>query len=433
MVANAALIEKISADFKADETVKRSHITAALDKKMKAYVKKAVLDDGHRIDGRSFDEIRPLSAEVSILKRAHGSAMFRRGDTHLLSIATLASPAKGQSTEDFTGEGLNLYLQEYNASPYAYGEPGRMAYKPGRRDIGHGALGEKAVERLIPPQSEFPYMIRVVNEIMTEAGSTSMGQVSGTCMALMDAGVPIKRPAAGISVGVVADETFAKYNLLTDMAETEDFFGEMDFKVAGTEVGITAIQMDTKRLSIPYSVIFEAIDAAKIARTKVLDVMNKAIAAPRTELSEFAPQIERLSIDPEKIGKLIGPGGKVIKEIVRLSGVDLNIQDDGTVEIFGSPKEARDRARQMIDEIFEEFKVGETYDGMILETRQFGAITKIVRGNLEGKGLIHVSELADKFVKDPAEIVKPGQSVRVKVVGVDDMGRLKLSLKQAAQ
>jgi polyribonucleotide nucleotidyltransferase len=366
-----------------------------------------------------------------VLKRAHGSAIFKRGDTHLLSIATLASPAKGQTVEDMSGEGLAHYIQEYNALPSAYGEPGRMSYKPGRRDIGHGALGEKAVERLIPAQSEFPYMIRVVNEIMTEAGSTSMGQVSGTCMALMDAGVPIKRPAAGISVGIIADETFGKYNLLTDIAETEDFFGEMDFKVAGTEVGITAIQMDTKRLAIPYSVIFEAIDAAKVARTKVLEVMFKAIPSTRTQLSEFAPQIERVNIDPEKIGKLIGPGGKMIKEIVRISGVDLNINDNGTVEIFGSPATAREKAKSMIDALFEEFKVGEIYDGIILETRAFGAITKIMRGDMEGKGLIHVSELANGFVKDPAEVVQPGQAVKVKVVGVDDMGRLKLSLKQA--
>lgn len=427
----AALKDALAADFADNDKIKPYHIAAALDKVSKKFTKKTVLEKGHRIAGRDFAEIRPMSAAVGLLKRAHGSAEFRRGDTHVLSIATLASPAKGRNVEDMSGEGLVHYIQEYSGMPYAYGEPGRMNYKPGRRDIGHGALGEKAVARLIPSQAEFPYMIRVVNEMMTEAGSTSMGAVSGSCMALMDAGVPIKRPAAGISVGVIADDTFGQYKLLTDIAETEDFFGEMDFKVAGTEVGITAIQMDTKRYFIPYAVIDEAIDAARVGRMQVLDVMKSAIAEPRTQLSEFAPQIERINIDPEKIGKLIGPGGKMIKEITRLSGVDLNIQDDGTVEIFGSPKEAREKAKELIDAVFEEFKIGETYDGMILENRTFGAICKIVRGDLEGKGLIHVSELADKFVKDPNEIVKPGDRVRVKVVGVDDMGRLQLSLKQA--
>jgi polyribonucleotide nucleotidyltransferase len=426
-----AVLEKLVEDFKDNEDIKTYNIIAALDKEMKKLVRFAVLEEGHRIDGRKFDEIRPMSAESTVLKRAHGSAIFKRGDTHLLSVATLASPAKGKTVEDMSGDGLVHYIHEYSAMAYAYGEPGRVAYKPGRRDIGHGALAEKAVERLIPPQSEFPYMIRVVSEILTEAGSTSMGSVCGSSMALMDAGVPIKRPAAGISVGVIANDDFSSYHLLTDIAETEDFFGEMDFKVAGTEVGITAIQMDTKRYSVPYAVIVEAIDAAKVARTQVLAVMFGAIAATKTQLSEFAPQIEKVNIDPEKIGKLIGPGGKMIKEIVRISGVDLNINDDGTVEIFGSPKEAREKAKQMIDELFEEFKVGEIYDGVVLETRQFGAITKIMRGNMEGKGLIHVSELASGFVKDAADVVKPGQAVRVKVVGVDDMGRLKLSLKQA--
>lgn len=426
-----AITEKVIADFSENEEIMPYHVLAALDKEMKKLVRAAVLEEGHRIDGRKFDEIRPMSAEVSVLKRTHGSAIFKRGDTHLLSVATLASPAKGQNVEDMSGEGLIHYIHEYSGLPYAYGEPGRMAYKPGRRDIGHGALAEKAVERLIPSQEEFPYMIRVVSEIMTEAGSTSMGSVSGSCMALMDAGVPLKRPAGGISIGVIANDDFSKYHLLTDIAETEDFFGEMDFKVAGTEVGITAIQMDTKRYCIPYAVIDEAIDAAKKARTQVLEVMHSAIGAPRAQLSEFAPQIEKISIDPEKIGKLIGPGGKVIKEITRLSGVDLNIQDDGTVEIFGSPKEAREYAKQLIDDIFEEFKVGEIYDGVILETRPFGAITKIMRGSMEGKGLIHVSELADGFVKDVNTVVSAGQKVRVKVVGIDDMGRLKLSIKAA--
>jgi len=425
-----ALTNKLAADFKETPEVKWYHIAGAMDKEQKKLVRAAVLEKGHRIDGRKFDEIRELSAEVSVLKRAHGSAIFKRGDTHLLSVATLASPAKSQSVEDPSGEGINHFIHEYSGMPYAYGEPGRMAYKPGRRDIGHGALGEKALERLIPSQTEFPYMIRVVSEIMTEAGSTSMGSISGASMALMDAGVPIKRPAAGISVGVIADDTFGQYHLLTDIAETEDFFGEMDFKVGGTEVGITAIQMDTKRLSIPYAVINEAIDAAKIGRTVVLDLMKKTIPEIRKTLSEFAPQIETITIDPEKIGKLIGPGGKMIKEITRMSGMDLNIHDDGTVDIFGAPAEARAHAKELIEAIFEEFKVGETYDGMILENRPFGSICKINRGDLEGKGLIHVSELADGFVKNPDDVVKPGQRVRVKVVGVDDMGRLQLSLKQ---
>ncbi|WKZ23736.1 MAG: polyribonucleotide nucleotidyltransferase [Candidatus Dojkabacteria bacterium] len=421
---------KVKEEHKEDESVLAYQVDGALEKVMKKYIRKSVLEANQRIDGRNFDEIRTLGAETSILPKTHGSAVFKRGDTHSLTIVTLASPAKQQSLEDMTGEDVATYLHEYSAPPYAYGETGRMAYKPGRREIGHGALAEKALIPVIPSQEAFPYMIRVVSEIMSSAGSTSMASTCGSTLALMDAGVPIKAPVAGISVGVIANDDFSSYHLLTDIEEIEDFYGEMDFKVAGTEAGITAIQMDEKRMFIPYEVINEAIDAGKLARTTILKVITDAIAAPRERMSEYAPQIERITIDPEKIGKLIGPGGKMIKEITRLSGMDLNIKDDGTVEIFGAPAEARAKAREMIDALFEEFKTGEIYEGMVLETRPFGAIVKISRGDLEGKGLIHVSELADGFVKNPEDVVKAGQRVRVKVVGLDDMGRLKLSLKQ---
>ena len=421
---------KVKAEYKDNADVKAFQVAEAIAKVMKKYIRKSVLEENTRIDGRQFDEIRTLSAEVAVIPKVHGSGLFKRGDTHALTIVTLASPAKQQTLEDMTGEDVATYIHEYSAPPYAYGEPGRMGYKPGRREIGHGALAEKALMPVLPSMDSFPYMIRVVSEIMSSAGSTSMASTCGSTIALMDAGVPIKAPVGGISVGVMANDDFSSYHLLTDIEEIEDFYGEMDFKVAGTSEGITAIQMDEKRLQIPYEVIFEAIDAGKVARATILDVIKNAIAEPRKQLAETAPQIDTIHIDPEKIGKLIGPGGKMIKEITRMSGMDLNISDDGTVEIFGAPAEARAKAREMIDAIFEEFKVGETYDGMILEIRQFGAICKIIRGDMEGKGLIHVSELAEGFVKDPNDVVKPGQRVRVKVVGVDDMGRLKLSLKQ---
>jgi len=428
----AELIARLVELFAEDEEVSTFGIEEAMHKVAKKFIRSNAVDNDIRFDGRAFDEIRELSAEVGILQKTHGSGLFKRGDTHVLAITTLASTGKQQVKEDLSGEDVKTYMHHYNAPPYGFGsETGRMMYRPGAREVGHGALAEKALLPVIPSKEDFPYTVRVVSEIMASAGSTSMASTCASTLALMDAGVPIKAPVAGISVGVIANEEFDKYHLLVDIEEIEDHYGEMDFKMTGTRKGVTAIQMDEKRLYIPYEVIDEAIDAAKKARFTILDVIENAIAAPRETLSANAPQSDRINVDPDKIGKIIGPGGKMIKEITRVSGAELNISDDGVVEIFAPSAEARDKAKEMIDGLFEEFKVGEIYDGSVIETRPFGAICLISKGTMEGKGLVHVSELADGFVKEVESIVKAGDKVKVKVIGIDDMGRLKLSIKQA--
>lgn len=425
-----AITDKIVEKYKEDETITGFLIEETLAKAMKKFVLHDVLEDGKRMDGRKFDEIRTLSAEVGIIPRLHGTGFFKRGDTHVLSIATLAAPTRKQSREDMTGEDDRYYIHEYSAPPASYGETGRYNAQPGRREIGHGALAEKAVARMLPTQEEFPYMIRVVSEVVSSAGSTSMASTCGSTLALMDAGVPLKKPVAGISIGVIADDAFKKHQLLTDIEEIEDFFGYMDFKVAGTRDGITAIQMDEKKLRIPYEVIFEAFEAARVARMQILDLITSVIAMPRASVGEFAPKIDTISIDPGNIGKLIGPSGKTIKEITKLSGMEINIHEDGKVEIIGVGAEARAKAKQMIEDLFFDFRVGETYDAEVIGIKPFGAIVRMTRGMVEEEGLVHVSELADKFVKDVNEIVKIGDKTKVKVVGIDDNGRLRLSIKQ---
>jgi polyribonucleotide nucleotidyltransferase len=425
-----SVMEQIKALYADNEEVSEQILAAAFSKLMKKHILHQVLDEGKRVDGRNFDEVRTLSAEVGIVPKVHGTGFFKRGDTHALSIATLAAPTKHQVVEDMTGEGVNTYIHEYSAPPSAYGEVGRYAAHPGRREIGHGALAEKAVQRLLPTQEEFPYMIRVVTEITSSAGSTSMASTCASTLALMDAGVPLKRPVAGISVGVIADDEFKKYQLLTDIEEIEDFYGYMDFKVAGTELGVTAIQMDQKKQQIPYEVIYEALDAAKKARTQILEVMTGAIATPRAEISKYAPRFERIQIDPDNIGKLIGPGGKVIKEITAKSGMDINIKEDGTVEIFGVGEDKRNYAKQLIDDLFTDLRIGETYEAEVIGIKPFGAIVRVEKGMDDVTGLVHVSELADKFVKNVEDVVKMGDRVKVKVVGIEDNGKLRLSIKQ---
>jgi polyribonucleotide nucleotidyltransferase len=422
--------EKVTAKFKEDETVTGSILAEALSQIMKKEILHEVLDEHKRIDGRQFNEVRTLSGEVGIIPQVHGTGLFKRGDTHVLSLVTLAAPTKSQTLEDMTGEDTKMYIHEYSAPPAAYGETGRYNTHPGRREIGHGALAEKALERVLPSVDEFPYMIRVVSEVVSSAGSTSMASTCGSTLALLDAGVPLKTPVAGISVGVIANDDFSQYQLLTDIEEIEDFFGYMDFKVAGSRTGITAIQMDQKKLRIPYEVIFEAFGYAKTAREQILDVIVATIPTHRAELAATAPRVDVIRIDPDNIGKLIGPGGKMIKEITKQSGMEINIKEDGTVEIFGVGQENRDRAKQMIDDIFGDFKVGEVYDAEVIGIKPFGAIVRIAKGNMDEQGLVHISELADKFIKTVEEVVNMGDMVKVKVVGIDENGRLRLSVKQ---
>ena len=410
----------------------------AIEKLFKKYVRESVLKQGIRIDGRDFDEVRELTIEVGVLPRTHGSGSFRRGDTHVLTIATLASLQKQLQIEEMTGDQERRYIHEYYSPPYAFGHPGRVRYYPGRREVGHGALAEKALLPVLPSKEEFPYTIRLVSEVMSSAGSTSMASVCGSTLALMDAGVPIKKPVAGISIGVIMDDD-GSYKLLTDIQELEDFYGEMDFKVAGTKDGITAIQMDQKRGVLPVEVFDEALDKAKAARLFILEKMAQVISAPREHLSEFAPAIETMQINPDDIGKLIGPGGKIIKDIIKESGAEIHIEENGQVQISAVDKASMEKAKELIKEALDldqkiskpkkEYKVGEVYDVEVVELKPFGAIVKILDGT-DTTGLIHISEIADMYIKDINTVLKVGQRVKAKIIEIDDRGRLRLSIKQ---
>ena len=426
-----------------------STVNMAIEKLFKKAVAEVVLNSDHRIDGRAFDEVRKLSAEVGVLPRTHGSAIFRRGDTMVLTVATLASLATQLHIEEMTGVEERTYIHEYYAAPYAYGEPGRLRFYPGRREIGHGALAEKAVLPLVPNKETFPYMIRVVSEVVSSSGSTSMAATTGSSLALMDAGVPIKRPATGISIGVIATEDWSKYKLLTDIVDIEDFYGGMDFKVAGTEKGITAIQMDQKYGYIPFDLVPDILAAAEKARLQILEVMKQAISKPRSTISKYAPQIQTISIPTDKIGMVIGSGGKVIKELMEKTGTTINIEDNGQVSIAGKELSGIQQAEKMINEIVSDaahynnhesqhyghnghstYKVGDIVDIVVEEFKPFGAIVRLPDGNT---ALLHISEISNQFIKDIAQVLTIGEHLKAKVIQVDDKGRVKVSIKQLAE
>jgi len=404
----------------------KSNIDKVIHSIIEDVVVSGVVREDRRPDGRGFDEIRPLSADVSILPRTHGSGLFQRGLTQSLTTVTLGSGKLEQLVEDLGGETTKRYMHHYNFKPFCVGETGRYSYYPGRREIGHGALGERALEPVIPSQEDFPYTIRVVSEILTANGSTSMAATCGSTLALMDAGVPIKAPVAGIAMGLMKDEETGKMVILTDIQGFEDHFGDMDFKVTGTRNGITALQMDNKLKGIPMDVLKEALEKAKAARFKILDLFDEVIPAPKAEISKFAPAIDSIKIDPEKIGELIGPGGKVIRGITEETGAEIDIEEDGTVNVYSVSKESIDAAMTRIRAIVFEPEVGETYEGTVARIENYGAFIEITPSV---SGLAHVSELSDEFIKDPNEVVKIGQKVRVKVIGIDERGRVNLSIK----
>ena len=426
-----------------------STVNMVIEKLFKKAVAEVVLNSDHRIDGRAFDEVRKLSAEVGVLPRTHGSAIFRRGDTMVLTVATLASLATQLHIEEMTGVEERTYIHEYYAAPYAYGEPGRLRFYPGRREIGHGALAEKAVLPLVPNKETFPYMIRVVSEVVSSSGSTSMAATTGSSLALMDAGVPIKRPATGISIGVIATEEWSKYKLLTDIVDIEDFYGGMDFKVAGTEKGITAIQMDQKYGYIPFDLVPDILAAAEKARLQILEVMKQAISKPRSTISKYAPQIQTISIPTDKIGMVIGSGGKVIKELMEKTGTTISIEDNGQVSIAGKELSGIQQAEKMINDIVSDaghynshdsqyyghnahssYKVGDIVDIVVEEFKPFGAIVRLPDGNT---ALLHISEISNQFIKDIAQVLTIGEHLKAKVIQVDDKGRVKVSIKQLAE
>ncbi len=415
------IIEKFSEEYSKDE------ILEAIEILMKKTTREGILNDKIRPDKRNLDEIRPLSIDIDILPRTHGSAIFQRGDTQVLSIATLGPIRQQQTIESIDGEETKRYLHHYNFPGWSVGELSRNLYYPSRRDIGHGALAERALEKQIPPEEEFPYTIRVVSETLSSNGSSSMASVCGSTLSLMAAGVKIKNPVAGIAMGLVKEDGHDDYIVLTDIQGPEDHFGDMDFKVAGTKEGITALQMDNKLKGISVEILTDALEKAKIARLFILDKMLQVINAPRENLSEYAPQIEVLKIKQEKIGELIGPGGKNIKNIIEKSGADIDINDEGVVAISAISKESREIAMAMILDATRELEIGEVYKGKVAKIMNFGVFVDVTKSI---SGLVHVSEMSNEYVKDPTQLVSEGQEVFVKLIGSDEQGRLKFSMKQ---
>ncbi|MCX7996734.1 MAG: polyribonucleotide nucleotidyltransferase [Patescibacteria group bacterium] len=392
----------------------------ALGKKM---IKERILDTKVRMDGRDPFTVRPLSIEVGVLPRVHGSALFQRGDTQVMSIATLGAPSMTQLVESPEGEEERHYMHHYNMPPYTVGETGRIGFAS-RREIGHGALAEKALVPVLPKPSDFPYAVRVVSEVLSSNGSTSMASTCGSSLALMDAGVPIKAPVSGIAMGLVS-RSDDDYVILTDIMGHEDFAGEMDFKVAGTREGVTAMQLDVKNAGLTDKMISEIFEQAEKGRLHILDAMDAVISKPRTELSSHAPKIVVIKIPTDKIGEVIGPGGKNIRAMIAKSNTDISIEDDGAVTITGVDMNGINLAVGMIQSIAKEPEVGEEYIGTVERILPFGAFVEIMPGR---DGLIHVSKMGRGFVRRPEDVLKIGQEVKVKVIQIDPQGRINLEL-----
>src|SRR5665213_3195230 len=391
-------------------------------------VRKGILKDGIRPDGRKLTEIRPLSSEVGLLPRAHGSSIFTRGLTQALNIVTLAPLSFVQLVDTMEKEGERRYIHHYNAPGYTVGEVRRLG-SPGRREIGHGYLAERALSAVLPSEAEFPYAIRSVTEIMSQNGSTSMAATCSSCLALMDAGVPLKAMVSGIAMGLMVDGD--KYYILSDIADAEDFAGDMDFKVAGTAKGITALQMDMKVHGLPVEVLKKALMQGKDGRAEILAHMLETIAQPHKEISEFAPQVQSIQINPEKIREVIGKGGETINKIIAQTGAEIDIKDDGMVYIASPDKKSIDGAIAMIRDITVEPEVGAIYRNCrVVSVLDFGAFVEILPGK---EGLVHVSEMSEERVNKPSDVVTEGDHVTVKLVAIDDRGRLQLSMKAAAR
>ncbi len=389
-------------------------------------IHKNILEKEKRPGGRKLDQVRPITCEVGILPRTHGSALFQRGETQILSVVTLAAPGAEQYLDGMEIVGKKHFFHHYNFPPYSVGETGRMS-GPGRREIGHGALAEKAVFSLLPAKEDFPYTIRVVSEVLSSNGSSSMGSTCGTSLALMDSGVPTKEAVAGLAIGLVTDSK-GNYKILSDIQGPEDHYGDMDFKAAGTKDGITALQMDVKVDGVTLDILKDAINRAKEGRLFILDKMKEAISKPREELSQFAPRVLVIKIDPEKIRNVIGPGGKVINTIIEKTGVEIDIEDDGFVYITAEKAEAAEKAKSWIEDLTRPIKIGEIFQGKVTKVVDFGAFVEIFPGQ---EGLVHISELANYRVNKVNDIVNVGDIIPVKVKKVDEQGKIGLSLKDA--
>lgn len=406
----------------------QASVGAIIDDLFTKAFRKQILEKHVRADGRKPEELRPINAEVGLIPRVHGSAMFERGETQALTITTLGAPSLYQSLESAEGEGEKRYMHHYNFPPFSTGETGRMS-GPGRREIGHGALAERALSPVMPAEADFPYAIRVVSEIMSSNGSSSMASTCGSTLSLMDAGVPLLAPVAGISTGLMVSENYPakpeEYTLLTDINGGEDHYGGMDFKVAGTTTGITAIQLDVKVPGLTLQICKETFTRAREVRLQILDIMAKAIDKPRAEISKYAPQIKTTTIPVDKIGELIGPGGKNIKKLMADTQSMVDVRDDGSVFITGIDSDGVGRALSYISGLSKEVQPGEIYEGVVVKLQPFGAFVNILPGK---DGLVHVSQMGQGFISNPEEVVHEGQVVRVWVVEIDSQGRLNLSM-----
>ncbi|MBI4038307.1 polyribonucleotide nucleotidyltransferase [Candidatus Daviesbacteria bacterium] len=405
------------------ETLTPQIISGIFDKVAKEIMNETVLQKNQRVDGRAMEEVRPLQMEVGILPRTHGSALFQRGDTQVLSVVTLGAPSLQQTLEGMEGERQKRFMHHYNMSinPFSVGEVKRLS-SPSRRDIGHGALVEKSLIAVIPTEEEFPYAIRVVSEVLAANASTSKAALCASTLALLNAGVPLKAPVAGIALGLLSSEE--KFQVITDMRAVEDFYGEMDFKVSGTDKGITAIQMDTKLEGITFEIIEEALKQGKKARLFILEQM-KAVVPSAGPLSPHAPRVEILHIEPSNIGALIGPGGKNINSIIAKTGASIDIEDDGTVMVSGTNSEGVDKAIEAINGMFRKVEVGEEFVGKVVRIAPFGAFVEILPGK---DGLVHVSQMAPGHVEKPEDVVSEGQEVKVRVTDVSPEGKIGLSM-----
>ena len=390
----------------------------------------SILNDGKRTDGRLVDEIRPITCEVGLLARTHGSALFTRGETQSLAVTTLGTASDEQMFDTIDGEkSFSSFMLHYNFPPYSVGECGRLG--TGRREIGHGHLAQRALEAIIPPKEQFPYTIRVVSEIMESNGSSSMASVCGGCLSLMDAGVPIKKPVAGIAMGLITEGAdYSKYVVLSDILGEEDHLGDMDFKVTGTKDGITAFQMDIKIAGVTPEIMSKALDQAKRGRMHILGIMEKSLSESRTEISEYAPKILTMKVDEEKIGAVIGTGGKTIKAIAAQSGAEVNIADDGTVTIYGRNSASAQLAKDLVKSIVEEPEIGRIYQGTVKRIMDFGAFIEILPGK---EGLCHISKLAKTRVQNVEDVLTVGQVIPVKLIEIDRQNRLNLSYIDALE
>lgn len=426
-VAMVEAIKEATKDHLLESGIEEEYVYAALAQ-IKGFVgqvvSQGIIDNEKRIDGRSLTDIRQLTSEIDVLPRVHGTGFFQRGDTQVLSIVTLGAPGDVQTLDTMEEEGTKRYMHHYNDGPYTYGETGFMR-GPGRRAIGHGALAERALEPVLPKEEDFPYAIRVVSEVFGSNGSSSMASTCGSTLSLMAAGVPIQKAVAGIAMGLASNDQ-GQWKVITDLQDIEDGPGGMDFKITGTKDGITAMQMDTKTHGLTWDIVEQTVHQSQKARMEVLANMQACIATPKAELSPYAPRIETIQINPEKIGDVIGPGGKTIKKIIEDTGVNIDIEQDGRVLITSADGEAMEKARHHIEMLTKEVEAGEEYEGKVVRIEDFGAFVEILPGK---DGLVHVSEIAWERVNKPGDVLTLNDMVKVKVKEIDNLGRVNLSMK----